>query len=161
MKTLEILDKTEIAAIINACDCCIVSSTTTDGLPYALPMNFFYEAGELVLHSAPVGMQVSNIQANPHVCIVFLQSGALVYQHVDVACSYRMQGKSVICNGKVSFVDDIGHKMELLNKFMHKYTGRTDFKYSEPALKNVKVWLVDITQITARAFGVPVPKLKV
>jgi len=35
---------------------------------------------------------------------------------------------------------------------MKNYTDRT-FKYSTPALENVKVWKMKITEMTAKAFG--------
>jgi uncharacterized protein len=39
-----------------------------------------------------------------------------------------------------------------MNQLMKNYTDRT-FKYSKPALQNVKVWRVKIEEMTAKAFG--------
>ncbi|HEY6915798.1 MAG TPA: pyridoxamine 5'-phosphate oxidase family protein, partial [Paludibacter sp.] len=74
------------------------------------------------------------------------------YQHPDVACSYSMTSKSVLCKGAVTFVDDMMEKTELMNLLMKNYTDRP-FKYSTPALMNVKVWRVSIDEMTGKSFG--------
>jgi nitroimidazol reductase NimA-like FMN-containing flavoprotein (pyridoxamine 5'-phosphate oxidase superfamily) len=64
-----------------------------------------------------------------------------------------MLAKSVLCKGSVSFIEDLTEKEEALNLTMKNYTDRTTFKYSKPALANVKVWRVTIDEMTAKAFG--------
>jgi nitroimidazol reductase NimA-like FMN-containing flavoprotein (pyridoxamine 5'-phosphate oxidase superfamily) len=86
------------------------------------------------------------------VCVTFCTDGNLVYQHPEVACSYRMDSRSVICKGEVTFIDDISEKELILNQFMAKYTERS-FTYSQPALRNVKVWRIKVNEMTAKAFG--------
>jgi nitroimidazol reductase NimA-like FMN-containing flavoprotein (pyridoxamine 5'-phosphate oxidase superfamily) len=76
-----------------------------------------------------------------------------MYQHPDVACSYSMNSKSVLVKGKVTFIENLEEKEQAMNLFMKKYTQRSDFKYSLPALRNVKVWKVKVESITAKAFG--------
>ena len=39
-------------------------------------------------------------------------------------------------------------------QFMKKYSDKT-FKYSLPALKNVKLWIAEVHEMTAKAFGQP------
>jgi nitroimidazol reductase NimA-like FMN-containing flavoprotein (pyridoxamine 5'-phosphate oxidase superfamily) len=68
--------------------------------------------------------------------------------------SYRMNSESVVCKGKLNFVDDLIEKEQLLNIFMRKYSDKA-FKYSEPALRNVKVWVIKCETMTAKAFGQP------
>jgi len=63
-----------------------------------------------------------------------------------------MDSKSVICCGEVSFIEDINEKEAVLNHFMKKYTDRP-FTYSQPALRNVKVWKMKIEKMTAKSFG--------
>ncbi len=154
MKTISIDNKTEIESIINSCKHCIVSTASPDGMPYSVPMNFAYHEGEVILHSAPEGTHIENIKQNNNVCIVFCTDGTLVYQHKEVACSYRMRARSVLCFGKVNFVETTEAKILVMNKLMAHYTDN-EFKFSKPAIENVKVWIVKIEKITAKAFAVP------
>ena len=152
MRTSFISDKEEIENIINQCDICFVGITETDGTPYVIPMNFGYIDGEIVLHSAPEGKHLRLLEINNRICITFCTDRKLAFQHPDVACSYSMTSKSVVCKGSVSFVEDLTEKEKMMNSLMSKFSQRT-FKYSTPALRNVVVWKVSIDEMTAKSFG--------
>ncbi len=152
MRTSIITDKTEMKAIINQCDICFVGIIEVDGTPYVIPMNFGYSEGDIILHSGPEGKHLRLLKQNNRVCVTFCTDTKLVYQHPDVACSYSMLSKSVVCKGSVSFIEDLDEKVKTLNSMMKKFSTRT-FKYSTPALANVKVWRVTIDEMTAKAFG--------
>lgn len=152
MKTYILNSREEMEAIIHKCSICMLGINDDQGSPYVIPMNFAYYQGNVILHSAPFGRHLDLIARDNRVTISFCDEGRLVYQHVDVACSYRMESRSVICRGEVGFVDDLVQKEELLNVFMRKYSER-EFKYSLPALRNVKVWLVTVSEMSARSFG--------
>jgi len=152
MRTSIITDTSEIEEIIKQCDICFVGLIETDGSPYVIPMNFGYVDGDIILHSGLHGKHLNLLELDNRICVTFCSDRKLVYQHPDVACSYSMTSKSVLCKGTVSFVEDLDEKMELLNQFMKNYSDRT-FKYSTPALTNVKVWRMKIVEMTAKAFG--------
>ena len=152
MRTSIITDTSEIEEIIKQCDICFVGFIETDGSPYVIPMNFGYVDGDIILHSGLHGKHLNLLELDNRICVTFCSDRKLVYQHPDVACSYSMTSKSVLCKGTVSFVEDLDEKMELLNQFMKNYSDRT-FKYSTPALTNVKVWRMKIVEMTAKAFG--------
>lgn len=154
MKTVSIFDKDKMEQIIAACSICFVGFAGLDGTPYVIPMNFAYSEGQIILHSASFGTHQTMLEANNRVCITFCTEGNLVYQHSEVACSYRMDSKSVICSATVHFEEDLEQKEYLLNVFMKKYSEKT-FKYSVPALKNVRVWVAHVHTMTAKAFGQP------
>jgi nitroimidazol reductase NimA-like FMN-containing flavoprotein (pyridoxamine 5'-phosphate oxidase superfamily) len=63
-----------------------------------------------------------------------------------------MTSKSVLCKGAVTFIEDLTEKEEKLNILMQNYTDRP-FKYSVPALRNVKVWRVNVDEMTGKSFG--------
>ena len=63
-----------------------------------------------------------------------------------------MKSRSVICHGNVRFIEDMDEKREVLDIIMRQYTS-DEFKYSEPAVRNVKVWEVKIGKMTCRSFG--------
>ncbi len=153
MKTVEIEEKEKIEAIINQCDICFVGITGLDQNPYVIPMNFGYKDGVIYLHSGPTGSSLEMLAKNNNVCITFSPDHKIVYQHPEVACSYSMQSKSVICRGKVGFIEDIEQKREILNIIMKHYTNR-EFTYSDPAVRNVRIWKISIDKVSAREFGV-------
>jgi len=153
MRTTVITDKKEIEDIITHCDVCFVGILESDGSPYVIPMNFGYAAGEIILHSGPEGKHLSLLTLDNRVCVTFCSERKLVYQHPDVACSYSMNSKSVLCKGRVTFIEDLAEKEAAMNLTMKNYTDRTTFKFSKPALVNVKVWRVTVDEMTAKAFG--------
>ncbi len=130
-----------------------------DGSPYVLPMNFGYSDRTVYLHSAPDGRKIDILNSNKNVCITFSTDSDLVYQHKQVACSYRMRSTSVIITGEVEFVEDDAGKIEMLDILMENYSA-DDFKYSKPAVRNVKVWRVKTETMTCREFGAPANKYK-
>lgn len=161
MKTVQIDNKEQVENIISSCSICYVGLIDTDNTPYVIPMNFGYKDGVVYLHSAPDGHLVDCIYKNSKICITFNLGQELVFQHPKVACSYRMRSKSVVCKGKVNFIEDLQEKEEILNVIMAKYVPDKAFSYSEPALKNVKVWEIPLDKVSAKEFAAPHGKPKI
>lgn len=158
MKTLWITNKGDIEQIILSCDVCFVGMVDKDGNPYVLPMNFGYEDSIIYLHSGPnEGKKLECIENNNTICINFCQTKGLYYVNEEVACSYSMKSQSVVAFCEVSFVEELEEKEKALNVMMRHYSSM-DFKYSIPALKNVKIWKADIKSITAKEKGVSAGK---
>ena len=104
--------------------------------------------------SAQDGRSISILERNLKVCITFSIDHALVFQHPEVACSYRMRSKSVIAWGKVAYEEDFDKKVEALDIIMKQYSDKT-FRYSDPAVRNVKIWSADIDEVSCKEFGAP------
>lgn len=154
MKTILLEEKEKIESVISRCDICFVGMADTDNQPYVIPMNFGYKDEIIYLHSAPTGKSIDIINHNNRVCITFSIDHELVFQHPKVACSYRMRAKSVVCKGKVEFIETLSEKYDALNIIMQHYSGRI-FEYGEPAVRNVKIWKIEIEEISAKEYGVP------
>ena len=154
MKTVFHENQEFIEAVIKQCDICFIGLTGLDLMPYVLPMNFGYRNQTIYLHSAPEGRSIRTLEQNNNICITFSTDHELVFQHEEVACSYRMKSKSVIVWGKVEFVDDLDEKREVLDIIMKQYTD-AHFQYNDPAVRNVKIWKVPIEQVTCKEFGAP------
>ncbi|WP_282036099.1 pyridoxamine 5'-phosphate oxidase family protein [Saccharicrinis aurantiacus] len=153
MKTVEHLNDKRIEEIIKKCDVCFIGVVDGD-MPYVLPMNFGYHNNIIYLHSAPEGRIVDILEKNANICITFSTGHELAFQHPEVACSYRMKSQSVVAWGKVQFQEDFDKKVEALNILMKQYSDKK-FKYSDPAIKNVKIWEVPIDKVTCKEFGAP------
>ncbi|MDD2512160.1 MAG: pyridoxamine 5'-phosphate oxidase family protein [Proteiniphilum sp.] len=154
MKTYPVEEWERIEKVIRSCTLCYVGMADGEGNPYVLPMNFGYEEGVIWLHSAQEGHSITILEQHPKVCITFCTDPKLVWQHEKVACSYRMQATSVICRGRVIFVEEEEVKEMALHSIMRQYSGRT-FSYSAPSVRNVKIWKVEVDDLSAREFGVP------
>ena len=153
MRTFFITDQEEIDQIILSCEHCFVGISEKDGSPYVFPMTFAYADGVIILHSGPHGKHLQLLETDNRVCVTFCtENNKILYQHPDVACSYSMQSKSVLCKGKIEFVENQEEKERLIKLFMRHYTDR-EFKISAPAIRNVKVWIMKPETITAKAFG--------
>ena len=144
MKTVIIEDKQRIESIILHCDACFVGITDLEGNPY--------ENGTIYLHSGPEGSKLEMLEHNNNVCITFSLGHKLVYQHEKVACSYSMRSESAMCRGQVEFIEEIDDKRRALDIIMRHYTDNA-FSYSDPAVRNVKVWKVAVRQMTGKVFG--------
>lgn len=153
MKTYSVTDIKELESWIARCITCVVSMVDTDGMPYLIPMNFAYKDQVIYLHSGTHGHKIEALEAHPQVCILFTPpESQLVYQSVDVACSYSMRSESVLCRGTVEFVEDDSQKRQLMDVFMSAYSDRK-FTYSDPAIRNVKLWKVAVKQMSGRSLG--------
>nr|WP_319400546.1 pyridoxamine 5'-phosphate oxidase family protein [uncultured Carboxylicivirga sp.] len=154
MQTLNHKDIEVIEAIIRKCDICFVGVVDPENKPYVLPMNYGYKDQVIYLHSAPEGRIIDILNNNNNICVTFSTDNELVFQHPEVACSYRMKSKSVVAMGKVEFVEDMDEKREALNILMKTYSEK-EFKYSDPAVKNVKIWKVAMDEVSCKEFGAP------
>ena len=159
MKTVNISDRKELENIINKCAYCTVGLVDAKGEPYVIPMNFAYHEGYIYLHSGYEGSKVEMIKHNPQVCICFCEGHELVYMHKQMACSYSMKSRSVICRGKVEFVEEMEEKRRLLDIFMKHYTDN-DCGYSDAAVRNVLMWAGKVEQISGRSFGLRPSEVK-
>ncbi len=152
MNSKPVDNKEEMIQIINECDVCYVGMSDNNS-PYVLPFNFAIEGDSLYLHSAPEGRKIDILEKNNQVCITFSTGHKMYFQHEKVACSWGMLFKSVIAWGSVEYLEDNKDKEHCLNLFMKKYSGKEDFSYSGPALKNVKVMKVNISRMTGKQRG--------
>ena len=99
------------------------------------------------------------VARHPQVCINFCEGNELVYMHKQVACSYSMKSRSVICKGKVRFIEAMDEKRRILDLFMKQYTDNV-CGYAEPAVRNVKIWEVKVEKISCKSFGLRPSEIK-
>ena len=152
MKTVSITDPQEVEAILRRCPYCMVGMVDAEGLPYVIPMNFAFEAGTVYLHSGPQGGKLDLVRRQPEVCLTFCEGHELVYMHRQVACSYSMKSRSIVCRGRVEFIDEMEEKRRILTLLMRQYTDEP-CGFAEPAVRNVVIWKIPVRQLTCRSFG--------
>jgi nitroimidazol reductase NimA-like FMN-containing flavoprotein (pyridoxamine 5'-phosphate oxidase superfamily) len=152
MKHKSITNMDEIRSIINKCDVCYVAMVDEGNLPYVLPFNFGFRDDTVYIHSAREGKKIDILRKNPGVCISFSTDYQLRYQSENVACSWSMKYRSVLCYGKIEFIDDPVKKAETMNIIMQKYAGR-EFTFSVPSLKEVQPYKIRVERFEGRVYG--------
>ena len=151
MRTYSIEKREEIEKIIKSCKTCYLAMSDND-VPYIVPMNFALDGNSVILHSAQEGRKWETMKKNPKVCINWTLGEELAWQDVRVGCSYRVKSKTVLVEGLVEVIEDYSEKYNCILKLMAHYSDR-EFKFNEPAIKNVGVFRVRIEKISAKEFG--------
>jgi uncharacterized protein len=152
MRLRAITDRAEQEEIIRQCPFCHMAMVEAAGKPYVIPMNFGYRDGTIYLHGSQHGKKIDILRQNPDVCINFTTDTLLRYQSEQVACSWSMKYRSVLCYGTVEFVTDPKEKVRCLDIIMSQYIQR-EFKYNPPSVREVNVFKVRISRFEGRAFG--------
>jgi len=88
----------------------------TNGYPYAVPVNYVSDDTHIYIHCALEGSKLDAIAANNKV------SFTIVGHHAIVASRFSSDFESVICFGKAYLIEDQAEKIELLKKFIYKYS---------------------------------------
>jgi len=156
MRTIIIQKREELEEVIRSCKTCYVAMSL-DGQPYVLPMNFGFDGDFVILHSAMHGRMWETLQQNTKISINWTLGEELVWQDVQVGCSYRVKSASVVVEGDAEIIDDYDEKYQCMVKTMAQYSDRP-FKFNPPAIRNVGVIKVHIRNISGRRFGVSVKK---
>lgn len=152
MKTIQITDEAQIEAIINKCPYCMVGLVDGEGNPYVIPMNFVKQGNVVYLHSGKEGGKHAMVERHPRVCLTFCEGDELVYMHQQIACSYSMKSRSVVCSGLVNVVDNYDEKERILRLLMSRYTSN-ECRMAPPAIRNVRIWAISIDRLSCRSFG--------
>jgi nitroimidazol reductase NimA-like FMN-containing flavoprotein (pyridoxamine 5'-phosphate oxidase superfamily) len=152
MKNRTLTIPSELEEIILKCEYCNVAMIDMDGKPYLVPMNFGFCDNVLYLHSAPEGKKIEILGHHPDVCVSFSYDHVLRYQDKSVGCSYSMKYRSVLLYGKVEFISDQKSKEEALHFIMKQYKAE-GYRFSEPAVKSICVFIVKVEKLEGRAYG--------
>lgn len=148
-KDLEVTDKEQLMQILDGCKVCRLGIYGEP--PYIVPMNFGYTWTDrltLYFHSAPKGRKIDLMREHPKVsfemdCDHLLVTGA-------TACRYTYRYASLYGEGDVRFIESFDEKLAALKAIMARVTGTDDYEYEEAAVRNVKVFAVDVCEFTGK-----------
>ena len=152
MKARAITEKKEFVDIIQRCQFCHLSMVDAEGNPYVIPMNFGFKDDIIYLHGAKHGKKIDILQQHPRVCINFTTDHLLRYQNEQVACSWSMKYRSVLCYGQAEFITEPAEKISAFHIVMAQYT-QGEFKFNPPSIREVCVWQVKVMKFEGRAYG--------
>jgi nitroimidazol reductase NimA-like FMN-containing flavoprotein (pyridoxamine 5'-phosphate oxidase superfamily) len=152
MRARAIIDTKELVDVIQRSRFCHLSLVDEQGKPYVLPMNFGFRDGVIYLHGAQHGRKIDILKNNPSVCINFTTDHLLRYQNEEVACSWSMKYRSVLCFGEAEFITGPEEKIAAFHIVMAQYTDGA-FKFNPPAIREVCVWKIRVERMEGRAYG--------
>ena len=88
--------------------------------PYAVPINYAYDEGRIIVHCAHRGKKLDIIRENPRVCfVVGDQEGDIKPHEPRTGC--HVPSQSVICHGRARIIKDLDERAKCLNLFLKRY----------------------------------------
>jgi nitroimidazol reductase NimA-like FMN-containing flavoprotein (pyridoxamine 5'-phosphate oxidase superfamily) len=152
MRARAITDNKEVVDIIQRCKWCHLAMTDLLGKPYVIPMNFGFKDDMIYLHGAQHGKKIDILKQHPEVCINFTTDHMLRYQNEQVACSWSMKYRSVLCYGEVEFITELEEKISAFHIVMAHYT-KGEFRFNAPSIREVNVFRVKVDRFEGRVYG--------
>ncbi len=146
-KDREIVSRAEIDAIIRGSLVCRIA-TAHGNQPYIVPVSFGYDGSALYIHTAAQGRKIDAFAANARVCFEFERNVEL-RRSAEKACEWSFSYESVIGFGDIAELTNPGEKERGLNAIMRQYSGK-DWPIDERATQNVRVWKINITELTGK-----------
>ena len=103
-------------AVLKSADYGVLSTVSSDGSPYGVPLSFVYTGDVIYFHCAPEGHKLDNILQNPEVCF------CAVSQAETLADKFSVRYASATVFGKAEVVKDDDEKRAALVALVQKYS---------------------------------------
>lgn len=117
--------------------------------PYVVPMNYAVIEGAIYCHSASKGRKIRAIEENDAVC--FEVDEVVGLHKAKKACQFTMNYRSVIAEGKATFIVDSQEKADILNVFMESYAASDTFEPVNPSdVLDIAVIKITIDHLTGK-----------
>ena len=150
-KDREITDFQEIIQLLSTMKV-IRLGLIDDDIPYIVPLNFGYKVENdqltLYFHSALKGRKMEILKKHPQVCFEMDTDHQLI--EGNIACDSTFDFASIMGLGLISFIESPLLKIEALDQLMSHQSQHITFEYSPIDLKQVSVYQLEVTEITAK-----------
>lgn len=110
------IEKKEIEAILGRNTAGTIAVNGDDGYPYAVPMSYMYDEGQIYLHSAVSGHKVDAIKRDNRVSFSVIDQDKVVPEEFTTLFS------SVIAFGRARVIDDRDEKLRTIRILTEKYS---------------------------------------
>ena len=124
----------QIHALLTASRVGTLATLDADGTPYALPVHFVWEDGNVYIHGLPQGRKLDNIARDGRVSFMTYRMDGLLMPDNDIPCDVNTQYQSVVIRGTASLVNDEERKVAILRRIVSKYTPRLANRPLPPAM---------------------------
>lgn len=146
-KDKEIVERAEIDQIIESSDVCRIAFAK-DNIPYIVPVSFGYDGKSLYIHTASEGKKIEFIKENNTVGFEF-DTDVKTIRHKTIGCKWSTTYKSVVGTANIFEITDEQNMIKGLNYIMLHYSGK-EWAFSKKMLKNVRLWKIEITEISGK-----------
>lgn len=151
LKNKEIKDINQIKDILEKCQVCRVAMNSKSGI-YVVPVNFGYSLSgdslEIYFHGADVGRKYEIASMGISDIGFELDCDHQLVEN-DLPCEFTYRYSSIIGNGKLSLVDSLAEKANILNSIMYHLSKKT-FSYNNDILEQTAVFKIKVTNYTAK-----------
>lgn len=121
------------------------------GVPYAIPLHYFYDNGKIYFHGLPKGQKIDNLKRNPHVSFNVYRMVGLLLDESGNPCDTNTEYQSVIAQGTAEIVCDIDCKRTILNAIVDKCTPQySGTRLPDNMVKGTVVVAIRITELTGK-----------
>lgn len=145
---LQQLDEPKAYEILSKASHAVLSVTDpTTGYAYAVPISHTVDGNHLYIHSAPMGLKISALKANPKVSVCVVEQDEI---HPERLTTYF---RSVIAFGTATFVTDLNQKRKALMRLVEKYAPGLETQgqeEAEPKLNYIAIIDIAIEHITGK-----------
>lgn len=153
MKTHQ-LDRQQIDSLLDRAEVASLATVNADGTPYVTPVHFLYQEGAIYVHGLPAGQKIDNIKADPAVCLTVYEMEGLLLDPAGNPCDTNTSYQSVIIQGTVSLLTDVGDKKTVLEGLVKKYTpSLSDRALPENMIKGTAVLKIQADAVTGKYYG--------
>lgn len=128
------LTDAQIHALLCASTVGTLATLDSDGAPYALPVHFVWEDGNVYIHGLPRGQKLDNIARDGRVSFMTYRMDGLLMPDNDIPCDVNTRYESVVIRGAASLVEDEERKVAILRRIVAKYTPRLKDHPLPPAM---------------------------
>lgn len=138
------MDDAEALRLLVEGDYGFLATADANNQPYVVPVNYAWDDGYLIIHSAPEGHKVENLRHNERVCF------AICAEHEVVPDRANTRYRSVIAFGRAELVESMAQKRVLLEKLMQRLAPGRPFPCSEEELSRTAVIRVKVEHLAGK-----------
>ncbi len=146
----QIINHTEIDVVIKKSEVCRLAFAK-DNIPYIVPVSFGYAGQSIFIHTAKTGRKIDFIINNNFVCFEF-DVDVQTIEDETIPCKWTSAYRSVIGYGKMLELIKFEEQENAINQIMFHYSGK-EWHFNEQMLKSVKLWKIEIDEISGKQSG--------
>lgn len=133
--------------VIDSCEYAVLSMTTTECEPYAIPLTIVREGENVYFHSAQEGKKVELLRQSPTVCLTCVGRTRIIEEE------FTTEYESAIAYGTVMEITKDEEKIHALRLLCERHTpgNMSEFDAAiERSLQRTAIFAVHLTEVTGK-----------
>ena len=130
----------------------VLAVTDSEGWPYAVPVNYCWKDGKIIIHSAREGHKIDAVRENDKVSFCVVAEKAVIPE------KYTTAYKSAIVFGRARLIEDPEAMLPFLDALAERFTGAPEEErqaYIRKYLACVAVIMIEPEHITGKEGSLP------